>query len=437
MARKISSRRAVATAVLILVSLVRATSADAAPAPGTKCRSAKQLAMATEAKCLASIYRKSMIFGIPPAAADVQKCTAKLIGSFTKAEERAAGACPTTGDGSTIEAATRACIDDAVADLGGPTGSNMVTDSCQSKKILKAGLYAQCRATTYGKAILKGVAASYTKCVDKLTKAFSDLDAKSSCATTNDLPTIKGAIDGCLDQMADALAVDASFRLSTISVVDPTFIIPAPPLPPSVYCGFDATASVTNLIQGYVDGDGNGDTYRDLSLLLVQSSSDQVGTVTGTAAAANCAHADPSVCALVPSGFQPTLTFNHPVGPCAVGSTTVSAGVFGCFATASQSFPIALGPLTLSLEGAQTGAQYDGKPANNLVNGRLRGFLPKSVADATIIDPSTPLVGGQALSVLLRGPQCGALSELQVGPDGITQGWWVDLAYTAQKATLP
>ena len=95
-----------------------------------------------------------------------------------------------------------------------------------------------------------------------------------------------------------------------------------------------------------------------------------------------------------------------------------------------------LGPITLSLKSAQTGGRYDAKPANNVTSGRLRGFLPKTTADSTIIDPATPLVGGQAVSAILRGATCGGLNEIVNGPGGVP-GWWVEIDYTAQKVTLP
>lgn len=425
-------------AAALVSALLGPALAAAAPTPAVKCESAKNVAAANDAKCLASIYRKSMIFGTAPDPAKLQKCTDVCVGSFGKAESSAGGACLSSGDGSAVAADVKSCVDAVVADLEGPIGSGVASDLCQSKKILQAGLYAQCRSKAIAKGLQKGVAPDFTKCVAKIDKVFTDLDERGTCATSGDLAAVKADLEACTDQIADDLTPSAAFRLSTITVSAPTFIIPVSGVPASFWCSLDQRAALAGVIQGFIDGDGNGDTYRDLSLLITEDSNAQIGTTSGTAAAANCLHANPTSCAFTPGGFQPDLTFDHQVFSCTVGSTVIPGGGFGCFATVAQSFPIDFGPLTFTLESAQAGGQYNGRPATALTSGVMRGFLPESTAAATIIDSGTPFVGGQPLTYILRGSQCAAvgLDQRVTGPGGVL-GWWVELGYTAQKATLP
>ncbi|MHC4984483.1 MAG: hypothetical protein ACYTF6_15115 [Planctomycetota bacterium] len=56
-------------------------------------------------------------------AADVSKAESKFTKGFTKAEDKAAGACPTSGDSGSIESKVNAFVLDVIAELGSPSGA--------------------------------------------------------------------------------------------------------------------------------------------------------------------------------------------------------------------------------------------------------------------------------------------------------------------------
>jgi hypothetical protein len=56
-------------------------------------------------------------------AGDVSKAESKFTKSFTKAEAKAAGLCPTSGDSGSIEAKVNAFALDVLAELGSPSGA--------------------------------------------------------------------------------------------------------------------------------------------------------------------------------------------------------------------------------------------------------------------------------------------------------------------------
>ncbi|HSB49780.1 MAG TPA: MopE-related protein [Nitrosopumilaceae archaeon] len=90
----------------------------------------------------------------------------------------------------------------------------------------------------------------------------------------------------------------------------------------------------------------------------------------------------------------------------------------------------------LSLTNVQVAANYNTDPATGLVNGLLRGFLPESVADSTIIPATTPLAGGQPLSLILPGGtnSCPSYDDRDdFDGDGTRDGWWFYFNYQAER----
>ena len=96
-----------------------------------------------------------------------------------------------------------------------------------------------------------------------------------------------------------------------------------------------------------------------------------------------------------------------------------------CFVTGSVDVTVALGSVTLPLQGAQFAATYDGSEPTTLSGGLLRGFVTKTDADNTLIPEGVPLVAGEPLSSLLK-PE-----DMDMGPDG-SAGWWFYLAVEAE-----
>jgi hypothetical protein len=107
-----------------------------------------------------------------------------------------------------------------------------------------------------------------------------------------------------------------------------------------------------------------------------------------------------------------------------------------CFKANFNGLVLALGPVTLILQSVTIGATYEGTPANNLVNGLIRGFLADTSADNTIL-PLIPFVpiGGQPLSHLFPGgpTNCSPWSDVDLIYFPAYTGWEVYLNFTAVK----
>jgi hypothetical protein len=84
---------------------------------------------------------------------------------------------------------------------------------------------------------------------------------------------------------------------------------------------------------------------------------------------------------------------------------------------------------------ARVGATYVGNPATNMVNGLLEGFISEADAEATIIPATIPVVGGQSLAAILPGGMgnCSTGDDRDLGPDGVTMGWWLYFNFTATQ----
>ena len=92
-----------------------------------------------------------------------------------------------------------------------------------------------------------------------------------------------------------------------------------------------------------------------------------------------------------------------------------------CFASEPVSLTVPMGGLSIPLQEVRLGATY---ADDQLVGGLLSGFLPKTVADATILPTTLPLIGGRALATVLKA------TDRDVGPGGVV-GWWFYLSFSA------
>jgi hypothetical protein len=127
-----------------------------------------------------------------------------------------------------------------------------------------------------------------------------------------------------------------------------------------------------------------------------------------------------------------------------VGTTSgynpaVTASTAPCFVAALGTVTLAA-PVPLTLQDAYVAAQYQGNPANALVNGLIRGFLSEATANATIMPANMALIGDKSLSSLLRG---GVGSCSQPAPAlgdrdivNATTGWYVYLNFIATVVPL-
>jgi hypothetical protein len=102
------------------------------------------------------------------------------------------------------------------------------------------------------------------------------------------------------------------------------------------------------------------------------------------------------------------------------------------FFTYFDNLHLDLGGIPVTFRFADMTANYVGNPATQ-IDGLIRGFIPESVANRTILPASLPVVGGQPLSILFPGGSgnCAPWSDKDVY-GGVT-GWHVYLNFTAVK----
>jgi len=173
--------------------------------PGPKCESAKVNEVAKKAKCVANVSSKAIKKSEAVDAAKLGKCSTKFNEKFAKAESKAAGACPTNGDASTIEGLVDGCVNAVIVNLGGVPGPGGDEAKCQSKKAKEAGKYAQCKFKASSKAIKKDLMPDFTKCDTKLSDKWVKIEGKPPCSTNLDLASVKADLDACHSTVTDAL----------------------------------------------------------------------------------------------------------------------------------------------------------------------------------------------------------------------------------------
>ncbi len=201
------------------IALQPPATAAAAGDPADGCEQGKAKSSGKYAQCIAGVNAKAIKDSLSPADAEkLTKCSDKIGGSFTKAEEKAAGACRTDGDTVTIRGALDDCVNGVVTSLGGLPGPGGDEAKCQSAKVKESGKYAACRFKALAKGIKDGVSPDFTKCNDKLSSKWTKIEEKP-CSTTGDGATVKAAIDACYDIVAGNLHPTIEYQQNFESLV--------------------------------------------------------------------------------------------------------------------------------------------------------------------------------------------------------------------------
>jgi hypothetical protein len=206
----------------------------------------------------------------------------------------------------------------------------------------------------------------------------------------------------------------------------------------------DAPGGINQQIQANYQSDSNGDGFLDASTVLEFLPLDQ-GAATNlfAAGAANCTAATPTQCdgiAVPLLGGDATLSTVATCGQPIAGTTrpyapAVTSSTAPCFASVTGTLTLSLSGIPVTLTNAQIAATFVGNPAQSLTNGLMRGFLSEADANATIIPPTVPLIGGRPLSSVLAGGagSCQvAFSDKDTGPGGV-DGWYFYLNFPAQR----
>jgi hypothetical protein len=105
------------------------------------------------------------------------------------------------------------------------------------------------------------------------------------------------------------------------------------------------------------------------------------------------------------------------------------------FVTDPVTYTITSGKTKIPLEGYRMAGTYNADPATSIINGITMGFISEANAEAITIQLGS--TGSTTLAALLAGGSggCAMSDDRDLGPDGVTLGWWFYYNWTAQKVT--
>jgi hypothetical protein len=109
-----------------------------------------------------------------------------------------------------------------------------------------------------------------------------------------------------------------------------------------------------------------------------------------------------------------------------------------CFVTAPFPLVLEVQGIDLELQDTRIAARYVGDPPTALASGLLMGFLSEGAADTLLLPADLPLVGGEPLSSILPGGSgaCPGHDDRDLGPDGVTSGWWFYMNFAAVEVPI-
>jgi hypothetical protein len=238
-----------------------------------------------------------------------------------------------------------------------------------------------------------------------------------------------------------------SLRFSDLDLRDPHLFVDVPVLG-CLDLTDDGVAglvpSFNEQVEESITTDGDGDGLLDLSLLLLfRPFNPAIEDGSLAFAGADCsAPLGTTTCTPATGSGSTFLSYESLLpGPCleAVAGTTsgyspaVDEPAPPCFASHPADFELDFGGIPVRLAEARLAATWMGEPPFRFEHGLLMGFLSEADADAILIPPEVPLVGGQPLSVMLPG----GTGNCAPGDDRDTLnsviGWWFYLNYVADS----
>ncbi len=189
------------------------------PTPDARCRAAKERAAGKYARCLATVRSKEVKTGSPR---DASQCVSRIESAFAKAESKAVGTCPTTGDSSDAIATVDGCIDTiTTAILNGiaPPGTGGAAASCDSRKTKAAGKYIKCMMRARAKASKRGVFVDPTDTAKCESKLIASIEANNGdhpappCSALDDALSILASANACPLDFSGNTAQTESFGM--------------------------------------------------------------------------------------------------------------------------------------------------------------------------------------------------------------------------------
>ncbi len=202
--------------------------------------------------------------------------------------------------------------------------------------------------------------------------------------------------------------------------------------------------SFNGMLQDLATMDGDGDGFLDLSVLLLFRPPDLgAQSLRLDLAAGICT--DPivgTVCDRDPlAPVTVTAYDSQDAGICLqpeAGTTSGYTPAIGepaapCFASQTTTVIVDLAGVEVPLQQARIAGTWVGDPPTAVATGLLSGFLSEAVADALLLPPDLPLIGGQPLSVLLPGGSgnCAPGDDRDMLDE--ESGWWFYLNFVADE----
>ncbi|HUD42948.1 MAG TPA: hypothetical protein VMR06_13240 [Dokdonella sp.] len=242
--------------------------------------------------------------------------------------------------------------------------------------------------------------------------------------------------------LADGFEPITAMRMTDLALRDPHVYVDA------VFSCIDVTDtpllgfSLNGAIRARIQGDEDGDGWLDANLLQLYRPLTVGGSgpvdVTGGACIAPMATTtclrDP---ALAPQPRQYTTAASgtclapepgsvHPYTP------PVAAVDAPCLRSSTQEMMLDLGGIAIPAHASTFAGRFGGTPAVP-ADGLLSAFVREADADAVLLPPDLPLIGGRPLSSLLPGGTGNCAGHDDRDFLNGERGWWFHLDYTAAQ----
>ena len=239
---------------------------------------------------------------------------------------------------------------------------------------------------------------------------------------------------------ANGFDAEYSYRIDSLTLHDP-----------HVWVSFvgctDLTSQLNSSQQSALQDDSDQDGFLDASFVLRFLPLDQSDGAMGESnlvVGPSCYA--PSTSGVCIAGGSTTFVASYTSqasGTCLApiaGTTRATYGALNspgapCFATAATPVSVTLSGIPLTLHDTRVAATYNATPATGLTSGLLFGFVTEADADATILSPSLPLIGGHSLSSVLAGGTnaCTAAAFSDKDTNNAVAGWWFYFDFTATQ----
>ena len=207
----------------------------------------------------------------------------------------------------------------------------------------------------------------------------------------------------------------------------------------------DVTAFVNDSLNEQISTDGDNDGLLDINL-VTQFKTDQPSYINSKPLAVNLIDAlctDSFTCSSAVANTVDLGTSVSAIDDCltAIATTTsaypdaVNNTTAPCYVTEPQTTLLNLNGINIEFEAYQQASRY--QSGITLDAGLHMGFISETAAMNVVIPEGVPLVAGETLfNLLAGGGSCSTGDDRDLGPDGVTSGWWFYFNSTSDLVEL-